>query len=190
MHLSTVSSSARSRAARSRSSMSTRPASTAGCAGRSRSCCDCRQRESGLRSCGPATTWRAASKASRFRRRSVFRTVALSAFAAVVIAADWLRFEEPRLGGGRAFALAVLAIAPALLRPLWLRLLAVAVTGVLAVWVAFGIAPVTLWPGGHGFFGPLGSRFGRGFLDFYDFRLPIDPRVHVRMHEVILIAVF
>src|SRR5207302_1113557 len=43
---------------------------------------------------------------------------------------------------------------------------------------------------GDGFFGPLGSRFGRGFLDFYDFRLPIDPRVHVRMHEVILIAVF
>src|SRR5438105_2045733 len=37
------------------------------------------------------------------------RTVALGGFAALVIAADWLRFEEPRSGGGRPVALALLA---------------------------------------------------------------------------------
>ncbi|HWJ31940.1 MAG TPA: transglutaminaseTgpA domain-containing protein, partial [Gaiellaceae bacterium] len=35
-----------------------------------------------------------------------------------------------------------------------------------------------------------GGRFSRGFLDFYDFRLPIEPSLNVRMHQVILIAIF
>ncbi len=118
------------------------------------------------------------------------RTLVLSLVAALVIAVDWLRFEEPRSGAGRPFVLAVLAIAPALLRPLWLRAVGVAVSALLAVSVAFSVSPLALWPGGEGFFGPLGSHFSRGFLDFYDFRLPIDPRVHVRMHEVVLIAIF
>ena len=39
------------------------------------------------------------------------RTVALAGIAAFVVAANWLRFEEPRSGGGRPFALAVLALA-------------------------------------------------------------------------------
>jgi transglutaminase-like putative cysteine protease len=120
----------------------------------------------------------------------VLRTIALSGLAALVIAVEWLRFEEPRSGGGRPFVLAVLAIAPALLRPLWLRLAGLAVSGLLAAWVAFSVSPLALWPGGGGFFGPLGSRFGRGFVDFYDFRLPFDPSRHERMHQVILAAIF
>jgi transglutaminase-like putative cysteine protease len=120
----------------------------------------------------------------------VLRTAALSALAAVVIAVDWLRFEDPRSGGGRPLALAALAIAPALLRPLWMRVAGVAVSAVLAAWVVFSVSPLDLRPGGEGFFGPLGSRFGRGFVDFYDFRLPIDPARHEQMHEVILVAIF
>jgi protein-glutamine gamma-glutamyltransferase len=120
----------------------------------------------------------------------VLRTVALSGLAALVIAVDWLRFEEPRASGGRPFVLAALAIAPVLLRPLWLRLAGLAVSALLAAWIAFSVSPFDLWPGGEGFFGPLGSRFGRGFLDFYEFRLPIDPGSHPRMHGVILVAIF
>ena len=120
----------------------------------------------------------------------MLRTVALAGFAGLVIAVDWLRFEEPRSGGGRPFLLVVLAIAPILLRPLWLRLAGLAGAWLLAVWVAFSIPPEALWPGGEGFFGPLGSRFGRGFVDFYDYRLPFDPTGHLRMHEVILVAIF
>jgi transglutaminase-like putative cysteine protease len=110
------------------------------------------------------------------------RTVALGGLAAFVIAADWLRFEDPRSGGGRPFTLAVLAIAPALLRPWWLRLAGAAVSSFFALCLAFSVSPLDI--------GDVGHRFGRGFLDFYDFRIPIDPVQHVRMHEVILAAIF
>ncbi len=120
----------------------------------------------------------------------MLKTSLLSSLAALVIAVDWLRFEEPRSGGGRLFVLAFLAIAPVLLRPLRLRLAAIAMSALLAVWVAFSLSPLAVWPGGEGFFGPLGSGFSRGFLDFYDYRLPIDPAVHPQMHAVILIAIF
>ena len=112
----------------------------------------------------------------------MLRTVLLSGVAALVIAADWLRFEEPRSGGGRPFALAVLAIAPMLLRPWWLRLAGAAVSSFFAVCVAFSVSPLHI--------GRAGGRFSRGFLDFYDFRLPIEPSLNVRMHQVILIAIF
>jgi len=120
----------------------------------------------------------------------MLKTALLSGAAALVIAVDWLRFEEPRSGGGRPFVLAVLAVAPMLLRPLWLRLVAIAVSALVAAWVAFSLSPFALWPGGEGFFGPIGSRFSHGFLDFYDFRLPFDPAEHPPMHAVILTAIF
>jgi protein-glutamine gamma-glutamyltransferase len=118
------------------------------------------------------------------------RTVALAGVSGLVIAVNWLRFEEPRSGGGRPFVLVLLAIAPVLLRPLWLRLVGVAVAAMLAAWVAFSVSPAALWPGGQNFFGTVASRFGSGFADFYDFRLPIDPVDHPHMHEVLLIAIF
>jgi len=120
----------------------------------------------------------------------VLKTALLSGVASLVIAVDWLRFEEPRSGGGRPFVLAVAAVAPVLLRPLWLRLIAIAVSALLAAWVAFSLSPLALWPGGEGFFGPFGSRFSRGFLDFYDYRVPFDPAERPQMHAVILIAIF
>lgn len=120
----------------------------------------------------------------------MLKTALLSGLAALVIAVDWLRFEEPRSGGGRPFVLAVLAVAPVLLRPLWLRLTAAAVSALLAVWVSFSLSPLAAWPGSDGFFGPLGARFSRGFLDFYDYRLPMDPTAHPQMHAVLLIAIF
>jgi transglutaminase-like putative cysteine protease len=112
----------------------------------------------------------------------MLRTVVLSGVAALVIAVDWLRFEDPRSGGGRPFVLAVLAIAPALVRPWWARIFAVALSAYLAVCVAFSVTPLHV--------GRAGTRFGRGFLDFYDFRLPFDPVQNVRMHQVILVAIF
>ncbi|HEX9598254.1 MAG TPA: transglutaminaseTgpA domain-containing protein [Gaiellaceae bacterium] len=120
----------------------------------------------------------------------MLKTALLSGAAAIVIAVDWMRFEEPRSGGGRPSLVAVIAVAAVLLRPLWLRLTAIAVSALLASWIAFSLPPWAVWPGGEGFFGPLGSRFSRGFLDFYDYRLPIDPATHPQMHAVILIAIF
>jgi transglutaminase-like putative cysteine protease len=108
--------------------------------------------------------------------------VLLAGVASFVIAVDWLRFEEPRSGGGRPFALALLAITPALFRAWWARFAASAAAAFFAVCIAFSVSPLDV--------GAAGSRFTRGFLDFYDFRLPIDPQRNVRMHEVILIAIF
>ena len=112
----------------------------------------------------------------------MLRTAVLSGVAALVIAVDWLRFEDPRSGGGRPFVLVVLAIAPALVRPWWARAAAVAVSVFFAACVAFSLAPH------HAASAP--GRFKRGFLDFYDFRLPFDPHQNVRMHEVVLFAIF
>ena len=112
----------------------------------------------------------------------MLRTALLAAITSLVIAVDWLRFEEPRSGGGRPFALAMLAIAPALLRPWWARAAAAAVSVFFAICIAFSVSPLHV--------GAAGSRFTRGFLDFYDFRLPFDPIANVRMHEVVLIAIF
>jgi transglutaminase-like putative cysteine protease len=120
----------------------------------------------------------------------MLRTVLLAGLSGFVIAVDWLRFEEPRSGGGRPFLLVILAITPVLLRPLWLRLVGLGVAVLLAASVAFSISPLALAPGGESFFGRLGSRFGGGFLDFYDYRLPFDPAEHHRMHQVLLIAIF
>jgi transglutaminase-like putative cysteine protease len=108
----------------------------------------------------------------------------------LVIAVDWLRFEDPRSSGGRPFVLAVLAIAPALLRRPWQRFVGVAASVLLGLSVAFSVSLGGLWPAGENFFAPIGSRFRRGFLDFYDFRIPIDPARHAPMHEVILLAIF
>jgi transglutaminase-like putative cysteine protease len=120
----------------------------------------------------------------------LLRTTLLGAVAGAVIAADWLRIEEPRAGGSRAVLLVALAVAPALLRPVWARVAATAVAIFAAAAVAFSVSPTRLWPDGAGFFVPVATRFGNGFLDFYDFRLPIDPVDHRRMHMVVLAAVF
>jgi transglutaminase-like putative cysteine protease len=110
------------------------------------------------------------------------RTVALSALAALVIAVNWLRFEEPRSDGGRPFVLVCLAIAPALLRPPRLRLAGIAVSVFAGLCVAFSVSPREI--------GDIAVTFGSGFVDFYEFRLPFDPALHPRMHQVILLAIF
>ena len=111
------------------------------------------------------------------------RTLAVSVFPAIVIAAVWLRLERPVDEVGRAIAIVALALAPALVRPLRLRIGAVVLAILVGARIAFGV-PV------HGFFGTLGSRFSNGFLDFYDVRTPFDPRVHADMRGVVLAAVF
>ncbi|MEN3340948.1 MAG: protein-glutamine gamma-glutamyltransferase [Actinomycetota bacterium] len=114
------------------------------------------------------------------------RTLLVSALPAAVLAAFWLRLEEPRDHPGRAAAVAALALVPALVRPLAARAAASLLAGALAARLAFGLS--LLHP--RHFFGPLGSRFGGGFVEFYDVRVPFDPRVHADMRAVILVAVF
>jgi protein-glutamine gamma-glutamyltransferase len=110
------------------------------------------------------------------------RTLLLCAGPAALLAWSWLRLERPHVGGGTALWLIALAVVPALLPRLRRRLLALAATSVLALHTAFGIWAI------HP--GRLLSRFGGGFLEFYDVRLPFAAAPHPRMEGVILIALF
>ena len=110
----------------------------------------------------------------------------MSLVSAGVIAAMWLRLEQPRDHPARVAAVVALALAPALVRPLAARAVVVVGAFVLAVRLAFGLSPLHLERLVTGF----GSRFSGGFLDFYEVKVPFDPRVHAEMRGVILAAVF
>lgn len=120
------------------------------------------------------------------------RTALLYVLPALVIARDWTRLEHPRGSTLQLAVILALALLPALVRRWWLRI-ALGVGGLAA---AASTALAVSWldarpfDGRHDFFGPLLSRFGNGFLDFYDYEVPVDPSGHPGMHGVILLAVF
>jgi protein-glutamine gamma-glutamyltransferase len=120
-----------------------------------------------------------------WRESRVRRTALLYVLPATVVGANWLRLEHPLGPGRQALWIMLLALSPALVRPLLLRAAVSLVALLLAVHTAFGLSVFR-----HHFFGPLLGRFRDGFLAFYEFQLPVDPAAHPRMHSVILIAVF
>ena len=95
---------------------------------------------------------------------------------AAVIAVAWLRLESPHDRPFVVLAVVALALAPLVWRP--------AIVLSLLFWPrpAFGEWP---WHPGR-----CATRFGNGFVDFYDVRTPFDPRVHAEMRGVILTAIF
>jgi transglutaminase-like putative cysteine protease len=119
------------------------------------------------------------------------KTIALYVLPAILIASSWLRLEDGGQGA-RALALVVLALLPALATRSWLRLLVLLVVTAGAVRLAFSLWFFDMRPfdSGHDFFGPLFSRFGRGFSRFYDVSLPFDAGAQPEMAAVVLIAVF
>jgi hypothetical protein len=128
---------------------------------------------------------------------SAARTAAVSAPALVVVAAAWLRLEQPLTSLWRVLALLVLAVMVALPRRRSLRLLAAAAATIAAARVAVGVdlVPWRLDSPGSGFglghsLSALGTKFGDGFDDFYGTHLPFDPRVHVAMNELVLSGIF
>jgi transglutaminase-like putative cysteine protease len=122
----------------------------------------------------------------------VARTVLVYLPAALVVAFGWLRLEQPHASGGTILWLVALALAPALGRRVRERVALAVVAAVLAAHTAFGVSILDARPfdGRHDFFGPLLGGFRDGFLDFYDFPLPIDPGAHPLMHGVLLAAAF
>jgi protein-glutamine gamma-glutamyltransferase len=129
--------------------------------------------------------------------RSAARTAAVSAPALVVVAAAWLRLEEPLTSLWRVLALLVLALAAALPRRRSLRLVALVAAAVAAARLAVGVdlVPWRLDRPDSGFglahsLSVFGTRFGNGFDDFYGTHLPFDPRVHVAMNQLVLSGIF
>src|SRR3954452_4070139 len=121
------------------------------------------------------------------------RTALLLPLPAAVVAFGWARLEHPAPSVWVLAWAAAVALVPAVLPWLWARVGAVIVALLLALHEALRVSVFDARPfdGRHDFFGPLASRFSNGFLDFYEVpRLPFDPRLHVLMHGVILLAVF
>ena len=123
-----------------------------------------------------------ASAERRCERPQVVRTAALCAGPAALLAWSWLRLAQPHAGASTALWVVALAVVPAMLpRPRW-RAIALVPASVLALHTALGVwivHPIRLV-----------GRFGGGFLEFYDVRLPFAAASHPRMEGVILVALF
>jgi transglutaminase-like putative cysteine protease len=118
------------------------------------------------------------------------RTVVLALLPALLIATGWQRLEDPVLASHFSLA-ATLAIVVALMARRWLRILAGVFAFVAVAAIGFGLSPYDARPfDDRHFFGPLLSRFGNGVIDFYEVGLPFDPAERVRMHGVLVLAVF
>src|SRR5687768_15863870 len=121
----------------SRSCGSTARASPAGPRSPSRSCCGSRQPACPWRSCDRATTCARRSAWSRPREEPfVRRTALVYLLPATIVASAWLRLEDPSGGGQDALWIVLLALVPALLPTLALRLFATGPVVLVAAWLA------------------------------------------------------
>ncbi|HEY6835282.1 MAG TPA: transglutaminase domain-containing protein [Gaiellaceae bacterium] len=113
----------------------------------------------------------------------MLRTLALGGVAGTLIAWNWLRLEDGH-SHGEALLIVVLALVPALFPRVRERIAAAVVASLLAAGVAFDQGF------GLHYAGRVLGRFGQGFLDFYDYKLPFDGAALPRMHGTILLATF
>jgi len=111
----------------------------------------------------------------------VVKTATFSLLLGLLIAWNWGRLETER-SGLQMGLMVVLAVAPALLPTLRLRLAGAGVALIAAWSIALDVRPYAI--------GTVLSRTGRGFLDFYDVLVPFDPSEHRLMEGVILLAIF
>jgi transglutaminase-like putative cysteine protease len=119
------------------------------------------------------------------------RTALVWALPSVFLVLSWLRLEAPKGGSGRVTVILLLALAPALVGSLRLRIAVSVVAAVLAAAAAFRVSVFALVPfDDRRFFGAILDRADAGLRSFYDLGLPFDPRLHEEMHALVLIAIF
>jgi len=116
----------------------------------------------------------------------VRRTAVAWSVPALVVALAWLRLESPRVDGIDALAVVLLALAPALLPRLLLRLAAAGPAALVALWLATGR------PSGseRGFFPVVWARLADGIDDYWETTVPFAGAEHANMHAILLVAVF
>ncbi|MGH3134384.1 MAG: transglutaminase domain-containing protein [Gaiellaceae bacterium] len=118
------------------------------------------------------------------------RILAACALPAFAVALSWLRVEEPRRVG-EAFVVVALALAPALVRRMWLRGLAAAVAVLGVAWLAFGAQPWEVLPyRDEHVAAPAVDAAVDGIGDFYLVLLPFEPGRNPEMHGIVLVAIF
>jgi transglutaminase-like putative cysteine protease len=111
------------------------------------------------------------------------RALLVVALGAPLLAWSWMSLESGA-DAGQATLVVLLALAAALVRPRSARIAACVLALLVAGAIAFGVGHVWALPG------RVLSRFGSGFLEFYDYQVPFDPAAHPRMHGVLLLALF
>ena len=114
--------------------------------------------------------------------RSAARTTAVYAVPAAAIVIAWLRIEGPPRAGGDAVILALVALGPALVGGLRVRLAVLAGSLLVGTWIALGASLLTP--------GRMVTRLWDGAREFYDVDLPFDPTAHPRMQGAALLALF
>ena len=125
------------------------------------------------------------------RLREAARTAALYAPAAVVIASSWLLLEEGRASAEPVALFVVLALLPALVRPVRLRAAAAVLALLAAASAALDVSPLDARPfHERDFFGPALSRLRDGILAFYDVNVPFAAGGRPLMHAAVLLAIF
>ena len=113
------------------------------------------------------------------------RTALVYVLPAIIIASAWMRLEDPSGGGGDALWIVLLALVPALLPSLGLRLLVTGPVVLFAAWLALDR------PLGEGGFFPIAwDRVDAGLAQFYDVRVPFSALEYPEMHAVVLLAIF
>jgi transglutaminase-like putative cysteine protease len=119
------------------------------------------------------------------------RTALLFALPAFLIATHWARLEDAGGSKGGFLWMAALALAPALVRPLWARVVVLLAAGAIAVRIALGTSLLEALPfRDREFFDPTGSRLWRGFEAFFAVDLPFSATQRPEMHGAIMLAVF
>ena len=119
------------------------------------------------------------------------RTALLYVLPAFLVATFWARLEQGGEEQARFLWVAALALVPALVRPLWARLVTLLVVSALAVNISLHASALDARPfGDRDFFGPALSRLWNGFEAFFEVGLPFRASDHAAMHGTILLAVF
>jgi transglutaminase-like putative cysteine protease len=108
---------------------------------------------------------------------------------AAVIAASWLRLEEPR-HVPQAAAVVALALVPALLRPWWARALAAIGGALVTIWLAFSAPPWDIVLQRSIWWERLGNAAGTGLRDFNQVFVPFDSVERWELHGLVLLAIF
>jgi protein-glutamine gamma-glutamyltransferase len=119
------------------------------------------------------------------------RTALVYALPALLVATGWLRLEDGGRGG-EALGIALLALAPALVRPWWARGLAALVAAFVAVRLAFGMSILSARTREEEreFFAALASAFWTGTSQYFERSQPFPPDGYPLMHAVLLVTVF
>jgi transglutaminase-like putative cysteine protease len=111
------------------------------------------------------------------------KALLVAGLGAPLLAWSWMSLESGH-DAGQATLVVLLAIAAAVVRPRNARIVACVAALLVAGAIAFGLGHIWALPG------RILSRFGSGFLEFYDYQMPFDPAAHPRMHGVLLLALF